>query len=123
MTNYICACCGQSTCQLRRENFSASSFYPGRGDNTHPLAHLDQGKSVFHTPDVDDDDSETEEDPTDDEPAVELSLKHPSKFSESLAIEVSLLSSTVLLTDDCFHRGHLGQGQVVLNLAIRPTRA
>ena len=33
------------------------------------------------------------------EPVVELSLKHPSKFLELLAIEVSLLSSTVLTID------------------------
>ena len=39
------------------------------------------------------------------EPVVELFLKHPSKFLELLAIEVSLLSSTVLLTDSCFCRG------------------
>jgi hypothetical protein len=78
------------------EFFPASSFYPGRGDTTHVLAHpsLNQATYVFHTPQVDDDGSETEEDPMDDEPAADLSLKALNKFSESLVIEVSLLSST-----------------------------
>ena len=72
-------------------NFSASSFYPGRGDTTHVLARLNQGNSVVYAPDVNDDGSETEdEDPIEDKHAVELALKHPSKFSESLVIEVSL---------------------------------
>jgi hypothetical protein len=82
------------------EIFPASSFYPGRGDTTHVLAHpsLNQASYVFHTPQVDDDGlddgSEIEEDPMDDEPATDLSLKAPNKFSESLVIEVSILSST-----------------------------
>ena len=76
--------------------FPVSSFYPGRGDTTHVLAHpsLNQASYVFHTPQVDDDGSEIEEDPMDDEPATDLSLKAPNKFSESLVIEVSILSST-----------------------------
>jgi hypothetical protein len=78
------------------ENFPASSFYPGRGDTTHVLAHpsLNQASYIFHSPQVDDDGSEMEEDLMDDEPAADLSLKVPNKFSESLVIEVSLLSST-----------------------------
>ena len=70
------------------EKISASSFYPGRGDNAHPLARLDPEDNMHHTPDVDDENSETEDD-SDDENAVELALKAPNKFSESLAIEVS----------------------------------
>ncbi|KAN0141246.1 hypothetical protein V8E53_001002 [Lactarius tabidus] len=62
-----------------------SSFYPGRGDNTHPLARLDRGNFAFHAPPVDDDGTETEDSADDD--TAEVSLKHPSKFSESLAIE------------------------------------
>jgi hypothetical protein len=71
------------------EKFSASSFYPGRGDNTHNThlpARLDHRNYAFHTPEVDDDGSETEEDPMEDV-AVKLP---PNKFSESVAIEVSL---------------------------------
>ncbi|KAI9444384.1 hypothetical protein BJY52DRAFT_1194439 [Lactarius psammicola] len=42
---------------------------------------------AFLTPEVDDDGSETEECLTEEEHAVELALRHPSKFSESMAIE------------------------------------
>lgn len=66
-----------------------SSFYPGRGDHTHPLARLNHGNHAFHAPAVDDDGVETDEDSVDDNQAVELSLKYPSKFSESVANEVS----------------------------------
>ncbi|KAN0133471.1 hypothetical protein V8E53_008639, partial [Lactarius tabidus] len=62
------------------------SFYPGHGDNNHPLACLDHGNLPFHTPLVNDDSTKTEDlDSVDDTAA--LSLKHPSKFSESLAVE------------------------------------
>ncbi|KAF8264431.1 hypothetical protein EI94DRAFT_1703253 [Lactarius quietus] len=64
------------------------SFYPGCHDTTHAPSHLDQGNLSFHTPQVDDEGSVTEEDPMDDEYTVELALKQPNKFSESLAIEV-----------------------------------
>ena len=71
--------------------FPVSSFYPGRGDTTHVLAHLNQGNSVAYAPEVDDDGSETEEeDPIEDKRTVELTLRHPNKFSESLVVEVSL---------------------------------
>jgi len=79
---YVIAC--------QQQKFSASSFYPGRGDNTHVL---DCQNYTFHTPEVDDDGSETEY-LTEDEHAVELALKHPNKFSESMVIEVSLQRST-----------------------------
>ena len=70
--------------------FPASSFYPGCGDTTHALAHL-KGNSVVYAPEVDDDGSETEEeDPVEDEHTVELALRHPNKFSESLVVEVSI---------------------------------
>jgi hypothetical protein len=64
-----------------------SSFYPGCGDNTHPLAHLDHGNFTFHAPPVDNNGTETEESTDDD--TTEVNHKLPSKFSESLAIEVS----------------------------------
>ena len=70
------------------EKISASSFYPGCGDNAHPLAHLNAKDNMHHTPDVDDKNSETEDD-LDDENALKLALKAPNKFLESLAIEVS----------------------------------
>jgi hypothetical protein len=69
--------------------FSASSFYPGRGDNTHALARLDHGNYTFHAPTVDDDGAVSDDDSADDNQAVELALKYPNKFSESVAIEVS----------------------------------
>ncbi|KAF8262772.1 hypothetical protein EI94DRAFT_1742680, partial [Lactarius quietus] len=64
-----------------------SSFYPGRGDNTHTLTHIDHGNLDFHTPEVDDDGFETDDDSADDEQTVQLALKHPSKFSESVTVE------------------------------------
>jgi hypothetical protein len=67
------------------EKFSASSFYPGRGDTTHPLASLDPENQDFHNPNVDNG-SETEDD---DEEIVDLSLKNPARFSEIMATEVS----------------------------------
>jgi hypothetical protein len=66
--------------------FSASSFYPNRGQ-VHP--RLNQGNSVLHAPEVDDDGTETEDDPLEDDHTDELALRHPNKFSESLAVEVS----------------------------------
>jgi hypothetical protein len=74
--------------------FPASSFYPGRGVNSCELSSLNHGNSGFHTPQVDDEGSETEEDPSDEEPSLELALKFPNKFSKSLGVEVSLLNST-----------------------------
>ena len=69
---------------------SATSFYPGRGDDNHLLAHLD---NAFHVPEVDDDGFGTDEDLIVDDNTVELALQAPNKFSESLAIEVSLQHS------------------------------
>jgi hypothetical protein len=90
LTNCICACYNRQ--RVNNEKISASSFYPGRGDNTHPLAHLDHasGNYTFHTPEVDDDGSETEDDSIDDGHTAELALRHPNKFSEAMVIEVSL---------------------------------
>ena len=56
----------------------------------HALASLNQETSVFYTPKVDDDDSQSDDDPVEDELPAELALKQPNKFSESLVIEVSL---------------------------------
>jgi hypothetical protein len=75
---------------INNQKISASSFYPGCGDNTHPLAHLDHGNYTFHAPEVDDDGSVTDDDSIDDGHTAELALRHPNKFSESMAIEVSL---------------------------------
>ena len=71
-----------------------SSFYPGHGDNSHELASFAHDENTgFYLPEVDDEGTETDEDPANDEQALELALKFPNKFSESLAIEVSPLSS------------------------------
>ena len=50
----------------------------------------DKETSVFYTPKVDDDDSQSDNDPVEDELPAELALKQPNKFLESLVIEVSL---------------------------------
>ncbi|KAN0127722.1 hypothetical protein V8E53_011748, partial [Lactarius tabidus] len=62
-----------------------SSFYPGRGDDSHVLACLD--KANFHAPPVDDENSETDDNSMEDDNTVKFALKQPNKFSESLAIE------------------------------------
>ena len=75
------------------QHIVVSSYYPGRGDNSHVLASLNQETSVFYTPKVDDDDSQSDDDPVEDELLAELVLKQPNKsnkFLESLVIEVSL---------------------------------
>ena len=82
-------CCHISTRHLTK--ISATSFYPGRGDDNHLLARLD---NAFHVPEVDDDGFGTDEDSIVDDDTVELALQAPNKFSESLAVEVSLQHST-----------------------------
>ena len=75
------------------QHIVVSSYYPGRGDNSHVLASLNQETSVFYTPKVDNDDSQSNDDPVEDELPAELVLKQPNKsnkFLESLVIEVSL---------------------------------
>ena len=70
------------------ENISqVPSYYPGRGDNSHALASVND-LSFFYTPDVDDNGNQTEEDPLDDELPIDDAPKHVSKFSESLLVEV-----------------------------------
>jgi hypothetical protein len=92
-----------------------SSFYPGHGDNNHPLARLNHGNLPYHAPLVNDDGTETEDSDSVDDTAA-LSLKHPSKFSESLAVKVSqptLLYASSLITT---LSGHHGEAQVLRNL-------
>ena len=73
---------------------SASFFYPGSGDNSHELASFAHNENTgSYLPEVDDEGTETDEDPANDKQALELTLKFPNKFSESLAIEVSPSSS------------------------------
>ncbi|KAF8263137.1 hypothetical protein EI94DRAFT_1704233 [Lactarius quietus] len=89
------------------------SFYPGRGDNTHTLTHIDRGNLNFYTPEVDDDGFETDDDSADDKQTVQLALKHPSKFSESVTVEYTVI--------DSHSRGHLGQSQVPLCYVLAET--
>ena len=79
--------CMLSPINLRRK-FSASSFYPGRGDSTHALAHIDYAIPPFNAPAVDDDNVDTDDEAEDNE-AVELASKYPNKFSKNVAKEVS----------------------------------
>ena len=81
--------------QTNKLFFSATSFYPGRGDTTttHPLASIanfNTDDQVFYNPNMDDHDIETEEDDDDDDEIVELALKNPAKFAQVMATEVSL---------------------------------
>jgi hypothetical protein len=82
------------------KKFKAPSFYPGRGDTTHPLASLarfNADDEVLYNPNVDDRDNDFEEDGNEDEEIVELALKNPAQFATVMATEVSLrLSSTFL---------------------------
>ncbi|KAN0134201.1 hypothetical protein V8E53_007973 [Lactarius tabidus] len=78
----------------KKQQCIASSFYPSCGDNCRELASLAHGSSGFHPPEVDDEGSETEEDPSDDEPPVEVAFKFPNKFSESLVVERPSWSSS-----------------------------
>ena len=82
-------------CSSNKRKFSASSFYPGRDDTTHPLVPVANFKTddrVFFNPNVDDLGLETEEDDdnNDEEEIVELALKNPAKFAQVMATEVSL---------------------------------
>ncbi|KAN0140500.1 hypothetical protein V8E53_001709, partial [Lactarius tabidus] len=67
-----------------------SSFYPGCGDTTHPLAslaHFNVDDQVFYNPNVDDRDNDFEEDYNKDKEIAELALKNPTKFAEVMATE------------------------------------
>ncbi|KAN0139146.1 hypothetical protein V8E53_003035 [Lactarius tabidus] len=78
----------------KKQRVVASSFYPGRGVNSCKLSSLNHRNSGFHTPQVDDEGSETEEDPSDEEPSLELALKFPNKFSKSLGVKRPSWSSS-----------------------------
>jgi hypothetical protein len=63
---------------------TASSYYPGHGDTTHPLVHLDPNN---HDTDAKDQVIETKEDWMGDD---HVSNGQPSKISEAVASEVSV---------------------------------
>ena len=67
-------------------------------DNTHPLARLDEQTHSYHAPEVDDEDTVTEDDSSNDGHTTKLALRHPTKFLESVAIKVSLVAVTMLNT-------------------------
>ena len=75
--------------QINLQTFQASSFYPGHGDNTHDLVHVNYTIPPFNAPAVDDNNVETD-DSVEDEEAVKLAREYPNKFSKSVAKEVSL---------------------------------
>ncbi|KAH9039640.1 hypothetical protein EDB85DRAFT_1887409 [Lactarius pseudohatsudake] len=62
----------------------ASSFYPGRGDMTHPLASLqvNSGNQFAHDSDPNDDDIENEDDWLEDEQVVNVARKVSAKTAE-----------------------------------------
>lgn len=71
-----------------KQTIAVSSYYPGRGDDTHPLAQLDsQLNHNNHDTDVDDYVNETEEDWMGND---HIAKGPPSKFSESVAAEVHI---------------------------------
>ncbi|KAF8262864.1 hypothetical protein EI94DRAFT_1704454 [Lactarius quietus] len=57
------------------------------GDHTHPLVQLENGNHDFNGPKVDDDGYVTDTYLVDNDNSVDFSMKAPSKFLESLAIE------------------------------------
>ncbi|KAH8979769.1 hypothetical protein EDB86DRAFT_2835705 [Lactarius hatsudake] len=77
-----------------QEISAPSSSYPGRVGTTHIPTHIPSCSNTknFHNPDVDEDDSETEDD-SEDEQIVELALKNPAKFAEVMATERPTLVS------------------------------
>ncbi|KAH8986506.1 hypothetical protein EDB83DRAFT_2535738 [Lactarius deliciosus] len=79
--------------QVQRQG-APSSSYPGRVGTTHIPTHVPSYSNTknFHNPDVDEDDSETEDD-SEDEQIVELALKNPAKFAEVMATERPTLVS------------------------------
>ena len=86
MTKYLCLLWPVSV-STQTWKISALSFYPGRGDNSHELASFAHDENTgSYLPEVDDEGTETDEDPADDEQALKLALKFPNKFSESLAM-------------------------------------
>ncbi|KAH9041566.1 hypothetical protein EDB85DRAFT_2139668 [Lactarius pseudohatsudake] len=78
--------------QVQRQG-APSSSYPGRV-TTHIPTHVPSYSNTqnFHNPDVDQDDTETEDD-SEDEQIVELALKNPAKFAEVMATERPTLVS------------------------------
>ena len=80
-------------CSTNKKNFSASSYYPGRGDHNHDLARLDPENDGFHQLRVDDHNSDSDGDWNDDEQELLLATKNPSRFAEVMANEVSLQHS------------------------------
>ncbi|KAH9067000.1 hypothetical protein EDB83DRAFT_2314982 [Lactarius deliciosus] len=86
---------GETSSEARRKKISApSSSYPGRVGTTHIPTHVPSYSNTknFHNPDVDEDDSETEDD-SEDEQIVKLALKNPAKFAEVMATERPTLVS------------------------------
>ncbi|KAH9012666.1 hypothetical protein EDB83DRAFT_2529826 [Lactarius deliciosus] len=79
--------------QVQRQG-APSSSYPGHVGTTHIPTHVPSYSNTknFHNPDVDEDDSETE-DNSEDEQIVELALKNPAKFAEVMATERPTLVS------------------------------
>ncbi|KAH9015135.1 hypothetical protein EDB83DRAFT_2321365 [Lactarius deliciosus] len=79
--------------QVQRQG-APSSSYPGRVGTTHIPTHVLSYSNTknFHNPDVDEDNSETEDD-SEDEQIVELALKNPAKFAEVMATERPTLVS------------------------------
>ncbi|KAF8268434.1 hypothetical protein EI94DRAFT_1800471 [Lactarius quietus] len=63
------------------------SFYPGYGDNNHPLAQLQSGSCDFHAPKVDDNGYVTDTDFSDDDSTIDVAVRLLTKFLESLEIE------------------------------------
>ncbi|KAH9952374.1 hypothetical protein BC827DRAFT_1274922 [Russula dissimulans] len=66
--------------------FSAPSFYPGRGNNDHPFARI-ESRTQESGLNNDDSNAETDEDLDDESHLAELAQGPPGKFSEAMVIE------------------------------------
>ncbi|KAH8979863.1 hypothetical protein EDB86DRAFT_2835669 [Lactarius hatsudake] len=86
---------GETSSEARCRKISApSSSYPGRIGTTHIPTHIPSYSKTknFHNPDVDEDDSKTEDD-SKDKQIVKLALKNPAKFAKVMATERPTLVS------------------------------
>ena len=80
----------------KRRKFSASSFYPNRGDFAHPLTALDPENQLPHDLEPNDNNIEHEDDWLEPKALVDVARKTSTKTLEATATEVSLQHLSVL---------------------------
>jgi hypothetical protein len=88
--DHVCVCCDFSMCHnSTTKKIQPCLFTQAVVTILTSLHNLENRNHDFHGPKVDDDSYVTDTYSVDDDDSVKLSLKAPSKFLESLAIEVS----------------------------------